>query len=100
MNQNMLKQAQEMKTKLDKIQKELADTIIEVNYKNNVKVIIDGQQKIQSITISPKVVNPNKIEDLEGMILKAVNEAMEKSQKNASKQLNKVTGGLKIPGLF
>jgi len=45
-------------------------------------------------------VNPNKIEDLEGMILKAVNEAMEKSQKNASKQLNKVTGGLKIPGLF
>jgi len=41
-------------TKLDKIQKELADTIIEVNYKNNVKVIIDGQQRYNQSPSLPK----------------------------------------------
>ena len=39
-------------------------------------------------------------EQLEELVLKAINEAINKSQKAASKKLGGLTGGLKMPGLF
>ena len=100
MNFSMLKQAQELKSKLDKAQKELGKTIIEADAgKGAVKITINGQQKILSIKISPEVIDPKKPENLEKLILKAIAEATEKSQKEAAKQLKGLTGGLKIPGL-
>jgi len=100
MNVSMLKQAQELKAKLDKAQKELSNTIVEADSgKGAVKVTINGQQKILSIQISPKVIDPNKAEHLEELVLKAINEATARSQKLAAKQLKGLTGGLKIPGL-
>ncbi len=100
MNFSMLKQAQELKSKLDKTQKELSNAIVKADSgKGAVKVTINGQQKILSIKISPDVIDPNKAEHLEELVLKAVSEAIEKSQKLAAKQLKGLTGGLKIPGL-
>jgi DNA-binding YbaB/EbfC family protein len=101
MNLDKIDQAREFKAKMDRIQEELGETVVEANSgKGAVKVVIDGQQKIQSITISPKVIDPEKPEVLEELVLKAVSEALAKSQKLAAKQLKKLTGGLKIPGLF
>ncbi len=101
MNLSMLNQARELKAKLDKAQKELGNTIVEAESgKGAVKVTINGQQKIQSIKISPKVIDPDKAEYLEELVLKAISEAIAKSQKLAAKQLGGLTGGLKIPGLF
>ncbi len=100
MNFNMLKQAQELKSKLDKAQKELGKMVIEGEAgKGAVKVTMNGQQKILSIKISSEVVNPNKVGDLEKLIMKAIGETSEKSQKMAANQLKELTGGLKIPGL-
>ena len=100
MNFDMLKQAQQLKSKLDEAQKELSKVVVEADSgKGAVKVTINGQQKILSIKISPEVIDPNKAEDLEKLILKAISEATDKSQKLAAKQLKGLTGGLKIPGL-
>jgi len=100
MNLSMLNQARELKSKLDKAQQELSNAIVEADSgKGAVKVIINGQQKIQSIKISPEVIDPHKAEHLEELVLKAVSEAIGKSQKLAAKQLRGLTGGLKIPGL-
>ena len=99
MNLSSLNQARELKSKLDKAQKELSNTIIEANAgKGAVRVTVDGQQKVKSIQISPEVMNPEKPELLEELVAKAVNEALAKSQKAAAKQLRGLTGGLKIPG--
>lgn len=96
MNLSMLNQARELKSKLDKAQKELSTTTIEATSgKGAVKVTITGQQKLQSIKISPQVINPDKPEVLEGLVLKAVTEAIAKSQKVAAKCL----GGIRFPGL-
>lgn len=101
MNLSMLNQAREFKTKLDEAQKELGSTIVEASSgKGTVKVTINGQQKIQSIKISPEVIDRDKAEQLEDLVLKAVSEAVAKSQKLAAKQLKGLTGGLKIPGLI
>ncbi len=96
----MLKQAQQLKSNLDKAQKELGKTVIEVEAgKGAIKVQINGQQKILSIKISPEVINPNKPQDLEKLIMKAITEANDKSQELAAEKLKGLTGGLKIPGL-
>ena len=101
MNLSMLNQARELKSKLEKAQKELGNTIVEAESgKGAVKVTINGQQKIQSIKISPEVIDRDKAEQLEDLVLKAVSEAVAKSQKLAAKQLKGLTGGLKIPGLI
>ena len=100
MNLSMLNQALKLKSKLDKAQKELGNTTLEVSSgKGAVKVIVNGQQKIQSIKISPEVIDPDKTEHLEKLVLEAVSEAITKSQELAAEQLKGLTGGLKIPGL-
>ncbi len=100
MNKAMLAQALELKTKLAQTQKELAQTIIEVDSsKGAVKITINGQQKIQQIKLSPEKIDPAKLDKLEAILLKATNEAIEKSKKLAAKRLGSLTGGFKIPGL-
>ena len=100
MNLSNLKQARELKQKLDEAQRELSKISVEATTgKGAVKVVMDGQQQLQSIAISPGVLDPDKAKQLEEMILKAVNEAIGKSQKAAAKQLSKISGLPKIPGL-
>lgn len=101
MNLSMLKQAQELKAKLEKSQEELGNIVVEADAgRGAIKVTANGQQKILSIKISPDVVDPNQTQKLEELLLKAVNGASDKAQKVAAKQLQGLTGGLKIPGLF
>jgi len=100
MNKSIMRQAQELQAKLAKAQQELSDTTIEASSGGGaVKVTIDGQQQIQSVKISPEVVDPEDVELLEDLVLTAVREAIAKSQEAAAQRLGGLTGGLKIPGL-
>ena len=100
MNRFMFQQAQKLQAKLAKAQEELSNTTLEASSGGGaVKVTINGQQKIQSVKISPEVINPDDVELLEDLVLTAVSEAIAKSQEIAAKHLGGLTGGLKIPGL-
>ena len=100
MNKSIMRQAQELQAKLAKAQQELSNTTIEASSGGGaVKVTIDGQQQIQSVKISPEVINPEDVELLEDLVLTAVREAIAKSQEAAAQRLGGLTGGLKIPGL-
>jgi len=100
MNRFMMHQAQKLQEKLAKAQQELSNITLEASSGGGaVKVTINGQQEIQSVKISPEVINPEDVELLEDMVLTAVKEAIAKSQKLAAERLNELTGGLKIPGL-
>ncbi len=101
MNKFMMQQAQKLQAQLAKAQEELGNMTVEASSGGGaVTVIMNGQQKIQSVKISPEVVNPEDVELLEDMVLTAVSEAIAKSQEAAAKQLGGLTGGLKIPGLM
>ena len=100
MNKFMMQQAQKLQAQLAKAQEELGKMTIEASSGGGaVTVVMNGQQKIQSVKISPEVVNPEDVEMLEDMVLTAVSEAITKSQEAAARQLGGLTGGLKIPGL-
>jgi len=100
MNLGMMKQALEMRSKLEKAQKELAKKTVEVEAgKGTVKVVANGQLRIISLKIAPEAIDPGKTGDLEKLVFKAVNDALDAAQDMAAKELNQITGGLKIPGL-
>jgi hypothetical protein len=99
MDRALLRQAQQLQAKLAKAQQELGDVTTEASSGGGaVKVIIDGQQKIHSVEISPEVIAED-VELLQDLVMTAVNEAIQKSQEIASKRLGSLTGGLNIPGL-
>ncbi len=101
MNFDQIKQARELKSKMDKIQKEMEKTLVEGEAgKGMVTVTMTGQMKVKAVKIDPSVIDPKNEKKLEELVQKAVADAIEKSQKEAAKQLKELTGGLKIPGLF
>lgn len=95
------KMIRDMQAKLMKIQEELGNETVEVTVGGGaVTVVMTGHQKLQSIKISPEVVDPEDVETLEDLITAAVNEGTTKAQELAAKRLGAVTGGLRIPGLM
>lgn len=100
MNQ-LLKQAQQMQTKLSTLQNELAEREIEASSGGGmVKVKVNGKQELLSIEINKECVDPNDVEMLEELVMTAVNQAIKESSDMVSKAMSKVTGGVNIPGMF
>jgi DNA-binding YbaB/EbfC family protein len=98
---NIMKQAQKMQKQMMEIQEELANRTVEATVGGGVvTVVANGQQQILSITIDPEVVDASDIEMLQDLILAAVNEAYRRSQELMTNEMNKLTGGMKIPGLM
>jgi hypothetical protein len=100
----MLKQAQEMHSKISQLQETMAEKKVEASSGGGmVAVVISGKQEIVSIRIDPEVVNREDVEMLQDLIRAAVNEAIRKSQEMVAEEMKKITGGLSglnIPGLF
>lgn len=97
----MLKQAQQLQSKMLKLQEEMAEKTIEATAGGGmVKVVANGKQQIVSIRIEREVVDPDDVEMLQDLILAAVNDALSKSQEMVSEEMNQLTGGLNIPGLM
>jgi DNA-binding YbaB/EbfC family protein len=100
MNQ-LMKQAQQMQSKLATLQNELADRELESSSGGGmVKVRVNGKQELLDIKINKECVDPNDVEMLEELVKTAINQAMKESQDMVSNAMSKVTGGMSIPGLF
>jgi hypothetical protein len=97
---NLLGQLQKLQDEMAKTQEALADETLEVTAGGGaIKIVVTGQQRIKSITLSPDVVDPNDIDMLQDLIVAAVNEAIERSQVYAAEKVQKLTGGLGLPPL-
>lgn len=97
---NLLKQAQEMQSRMAKMQEELAQKTVDGSAGGGmVQVTVNGQLALMTIKIDPTVINSEEKEMLEDLIMAAVNDGMRKARDMASTEMSKITGGLKIPGL-
>jgi len=96
----MMKQFQQVQKKMAEVQESLAQETVEYTAGGGmVKVVVDGQQGIKSVSIDPQVVDPQDVGMLEDLVLVAVTGALEKSQALAEERMGGLTGGLGIPGL-
>ena len=98
---NLMKQIQEMQSKLTEIEEELAEHTVEGTAGGGmVTVIANGKQEIQAITIEPDLLQPEELDMLQDMIIAATNQALEASRDLRLEKISKLTGGIKIPGLM
>ena len=63
-----------------------------------VSVKINGKKEILSVKIDPEVIDPDDAETLEDLIVAAVNEAIKKVETIYNQEMEKITGGLGLPG--
>jgi DNA-binding YbaB/EbfC family protein len=97
---NMMKQAQQLQSKMMKLQEELAEKTVESSSGGGmVRVTANGRQQILSIQIEKEVVDPDDVEMLQDLIMAAINDALAKAQEMVSSEMGKLTGGFNIPGL-
>ena len=97
----LFKQATEMQSKLAEMQEGLAEKTVEVSTGGGmVKVVANGLNEIISVKIDDELINMNDREVLEDLITGAINETNKKVKELAQGEMTKMTGGIKIPGLF
>jgi hypothetical protein len=90
-----------MQQKMLKMQEEMAQRTVEASVGGGmVTVVANGKAEVLRIKIEPQVVDPDDVEMLEDLILAGVNEALRKAQEMVADEMSKLTGGMKIPGLF
>jgi DNA-binding YbaB/EbfC family protein len=92
----MLKQVQQMQTKMAKVQADLEQEQVEGSAGGGaVKVVVSGQQKLLSIAIEPDVAED--VEMLQDLVVAAVNDAMDRSRELAAERMQSVAAGLGLP---
>ena len=95
-----MKMMRQLQRQMEKAQEELRAATLEVTSGGGaIKVVITGDQHIESIAIDPAAIDPDDPELLEDLVTAAVNEAVDQSQDLAKRKLGGLTGGLNIPGL-
>ena len=63
------------------------------------KVTVTGKKELTGIVIDPQVVDPDDVEMLQDLVLAAVNDALHQVDAVSEAEMNKITGGMKIPGM-
>jgi len=96
-----MRQAQKMQEKLKEVQEGLSTKTVSASSGGGmVTAEVSGALKLMKIKIDPSVLAASDIEMLEDLVVSAVNEAFKRAQDMVSGEMNKVTMGVGIPGLF
>ena len=99
--QQLAMKAQKMQEDMGRITSELEEKEYFATAGGNaVKVCVTGKMEIKSIDISPDVVDKDDIEMLSDLIIAATNEALRSAANEKEEAMEKLSGGLNIPGMF
>ena len=96
----MMRQVQKMQADMAAAQEALASESVEASVGGGtVKAVVTGTGELQSVSISPDVVDPDDVEMLEDLVVAAVVEAMRMAQERAAERMGGLTAGLDLGGL-
>ena len=97
---NILKQAQEMQSKMGKIQEEAATKLVEATAGGGMVTIqANGAMQITKVVIDPEVLQSGDSEMLQDLLVAATNEALRKAKELMAEEMKSLTGGMGIPGM-
>jgi len=99
--QKMMRQMQKMQADMARVQDELGEMTVEATAGGGaIRCVMTCKQEMKEIVIDPELVDPEEIEMLQDLLVVAFNEACRLSQEKGAAEMAKVTGNIKIPGLF
>ncbi|MEM7008899.1 MAG: YbaB/EbfC family nucleoid-associated protein [Thermodesulfobacteriota bacterium] len=95
---NLIKQANQMKEKMEKLQAEAGEKTLEATSGGGmVTVVAKAKGEIVSIKIEPEIVQDDDIDMLQDLITAAVNEALNRGQELMQEEVSKAAGGMGLP---
>ena len=98
--QKLMKQAQQMQAKMQKVQDELAARTVTAEVGGGqITAVMNGKHELVSLEIKPEAVDPEDVEFLQDMVLSAINEAVRKVEEMTQSEMGGAMGGMNIPGL-
>ncbi len=99
--QAMLRQAQKMQEDMAALQEDLDAREYEIKAGGGVvSVKINGKKEILAIDIQPEIVDPDDIETLSDILVAAVNEAVKRVETTNAAEMDQITKGMNMPGMF
>lgn len=94
----MMKQAAELKSKMEAMQAELDQIEVEGTSGGNlVTVKINAKGELRAISIDPSLMKPDEKEIVEDLIIAAHGDARRKAERVLQEKMEALTGGLPIP---
>ncbi len=97
----LMRQAQEMQQKMQKIQEGLANQDYEGSAGGGmVTVVISGAGTAKKITIDPSLLNVDEKDILEDLLIAAFNDAKKKSDDSSNDSIRAATNGMPLPAGF
>ncbi len=97
----MMRQAQEMRARFQRLQDELGGKTVEGSSGGGMVVATaNGRQELVSVRIEKEVVSPDDVVLLQDLVLAAVNDALARSKEMAASEMAKIAGGMLPPGLL
>ena len=95
----LMKQAAQMQQKMEEMQARLETIEIEGSAgAGMVTVTLNGKGELKSLRIDPKLADPAEMEMLQDLIVAAHAEAKRKLEVTVADEMQKITGGLNLPG--
>ncbi|WP_297186561.1 YbaB/EbfC family nucleoid-associated protein [uncultured Porticoccus sp.] len=96
----LMKQAQDMQTKMQQLQAEAAKTEVTGEAGAGlVQVVMNGRHDVRKVNLDPSLLSEEK-GFLEDLLAAAVNDAVRKVEEDQRKQMEKLTGGMQLPPGF
>ncbi|RKS87240.1 hypothetical protein DES39_0459 [Orbus hercynius] len=98
---NIMKQAQQMQTRMQKVQEEIA--LMEVTGESGagmIKVTVNGAHNCRRVEIDPSLLTDDDKEMLEDLIAAAYNDASRRLDEAQKEKMAQVTGGMQLPPGF
>jgi DNA-binding YbaB/EbfC family protein len=94
----MMKAATEMKSKMEAMQAELGDLVVEGQAgAGMVTVSLNGKGEMRGVRIDPSLFKDDDVEVLEDLIVAAHNDAKSKAEAEMQRRMAEVTSGLPLP---
>jgi DNA-binding YbaB/EbfC family protein len=96
----LMRQASRMQRKIEKRREELKDETFDAEAGNEmVKATVNGAGDLVRIEIKEGALEEEGLEMVTDLIVAASNKALADAREHVDAELEKVTGGLKIPGI-
>ena len=98
---SMVRKAQKMQEEITRVQGELEEKEFTKQVGGGaLELVMTGDKKLKSVTLKPEVVDPDDIEMLQDLIISGVNEIISDIENYSATEMEKITGGVSMPGLF
>ena len=96
---SMIKQAQKMQEDIERVQAELEARDFTASAGGMIEVTMSGAKVLKEVKLNPEVVDKDAIEDLQDVIVAGINAVITQIEEVSAAEMEKVTGGVNIPGL-